>query len=164
MVRSEMKRVEYEVVPRSGGTPKEQSRPEAVSSVALSNSVILVNTELGMRRVSFSVIPREKTLQGESENAEIIGKPLAMEAGHRLLKRIFRGRSAIPARLDIGIVQPGRGESAEPELAIKECAKAALGDDDYAYMGDGQRMAVDGEYLKAVDFAQENPGAFPAVN
>jgi hypothetical protein len=165
MVKAEVKRIEYEEVPRSALDQEARNAPESVSSVAVSSSVILVNTHLGMRRVSYSVIPKEKILQGASENAEIIGRPLAMEAGHRLLKRIFRGRSATPDHLDIGIVQPAADESAKPELAVKERSKAPLGvNEDYAYMGDGQRMAVDGEYLEAVDFAKEHPGAFPAAN
>ncbi|HEX5456568.1 MAG TPA: hypothetical protein VFW77_04340 [Candidatus Saccharimonadales bacterium] len=158
------KRFDYEVIPHTSRESKALSRPESVSSVAVSNSVILVDTESGLRRVSFSVVPKEKTLQGTSGNAEIIGRPLAMEAGHRLLKRIFRGRSSPPSSLEIGIVQPAANESAEPELAVKEQAKITLGDEDYAFMGDGQRMTVDGEHLKAVEFAKEYPDIFPLVN
>ena len=157
---SEIRKNDIEVVTESA---REQlPPPSSVSKAALSSAKVIVATESGPRKVDFSVVPSERSLHGTEDRARLDGAHLQIEVVQNFLRRIFRG-GRYARWFEYSMVHPDESEAARPQLVVREQKRIALGNSDYAYMGDGQRMTVDGERPLVDEFVERHPDSFPAV-
>lgn len=150
---------DIEMVHRAEGS--QLPPPAGVSRIALSSSKVIVDTPSGRRKVDFSVVPTERSLYGTEEDARLDDMYLQIEVVQNFLRRIFRRSSPAPSDLDIGMVHPDLGEAASPRLVVKQQDRIPLGDANYAFMGDGQRMTVDGERPLVDEFVGRHADKFP---
>jgi hypothetical protein len=157
-------RYEIEEVPR----PSDKAArpvPASVSRIALHRSSVWVDTGGSKSQIRFSVVPNDQALENIDGVEEREEKLLCMEMGHYLLKRIFRGKpikEKTVGEAEVAIVNPVPGELAQPELVVKEQPRVLLGTEgDYAFMGDGQSMGIEGEPDAVIEFVNQNPDRFP---
>ncbi|HEX5796994.1 MAG TPA: hypothetical protein VFX86_01240 [Candidatus Saccharimonadales bacterium] len=152
--------ISYEVVPSkqlesdrryAGGI-----RPRQVSRVAESRTVTHIDTKKGRRRVPYTPIPKDYVIYGRKNNVRILS-----EAPTPGVLAWMKNIIGIRER-QIGLLRPDSDDSegAAPELVVSEQDRIPLGRGDYAFMGDGSVMSVDGERPLVEEYVQSQPKKF----